>query len=87
MDLTERNPNANADARDNGLPGARPLKIRTHGVMPITCILIVQIFYELHVLRKIACQSVCSLTVRIIAFQAIDPGSTPGRRSFFSFYY
>ncbi len=25
--------------------------------------------------------SVCSPTVRIIAFQAIDPGSTPGRRS------
>jgi hypothetical protein len=24
--------------------------------------------------------SVCSPTVRIIAFQAIDPGSTPGRR-------
>ncbi len=27
---------------------------------------------------KITC--VCSPTVRIIAFQAIDPGSTPGRR-------
>ena len=27
--------------------------------------------------------SVCSPTVRIIAFQAIDPGSTPGRRIFF----
>ncbi len=26
-------------------------------------------------------KSVCSPTVRIIAFQAIDPGSTPGRRS------
>jgi hypothetical protein len=25
--------------------------------------------------------SVCSPTVRIIAFQAIDPGSTPGRRT------
>jgi hypothetical protein len=25
-------------------------------------------------------ESVCSPTVRIIAFQAIDPGSTPGRR-------
>ena len=25
-------------------------------------------------------QSICSPTVRIIAFQAIDPGSTPGRR-------
>lgn len=25
--------------------------------------------------------SVCSPTVRIIAFQAIDPGSTPGKRS------
>ena len=24
--------------------------------------------------------SVCSPTVRIIAFQAIDPGSTPGKR-------
>ena len=28
-------------------------------------------------------KSVCSPTVRIIAFQAIDPGSTPGRRIFF----
>jgi hypothetical protein len=27
-----------------------------------------------------ACASVCSPTVRIIAFQAIDPGSTPGKR-------
>lgn len=27
--------------------------------------------------------SVCSPTVRIIAFQAIDPGSTPGKRIFF----
>ena len=26
--------------------------------------------------------SVCSPTVRIIAFQAIDPGSTPGRRNY-----
>ena len=25
-------------------------------------------------------QGVCSPTVRIIAFQAIDPGSTPGKR-------
>ena len=25
---------------------------------------------------------VCSPTVRIIAFQAIDPGSTPGKRKF-----
>ncbi len=30
--------------------------------------------------QLIAC--VCSPTVRIIAFQAIDPGSTPGRRTF-----
>ena len=30
--------------------------------------------------------SVCSPTVRIIAFQAIDPGSTPGRRNFFPFF-
>jgi hypothetical protein len=29
-------------------------------------------------------QSVCSPTVRIIAFQAIDPGSTPGKRIYFS---
>nr|GFC48284.1 hypothetical protein [Tanacetum cinerariifolium] len=28
------------------------------------------------------CGSVCSPTVRIIAFQAIDPGSTPGKRTF-----
>nr|GMC49387.1 hypothetical protein MARPO_0199s0011 [Ipomoea batatas]GMC51293.1 hypothetical protein MARPO_0199s0011 [Ipomoea batatas] len=27
---------------------------------------------------------VCSPTVRIIAFQAIDPGSTPGKRRHFS---
>ena len=27
-------------------------------------------------------QSVCSPTVRIIAFQAIDPGSTPGKRNY-----
>ena len=30
-------------------------------------------------------KSVCSPTVRIIAFQAIDPGSTPGRRINFLF--
>ena len=31
--------------------------------------------------------SVCSPTVRIIAFQAIDPGSTPGKRKLvFSFF-
>jgi hypothetical protein len=32
-------------------------------------------------------QRVCSPTVRIIAFQAIDPGSTPGRRIYFSTLY
>ena len=32
-------------------------------------------------------KSVCSPTVRIIAFQAIDPGSTPGRRIDFVFYF
>jgi hypothetical protein len=31
-------------------------------------------------------RSVCSPTVRIIAFQAIDPGSTPGRRSHFLYF-
>jgi hypothetical protein len=31
--------------------------------------------------------SVCSPTVRIIAFQAIDPGSTPGRRIFLFFAF
>ena len=30
---------------------------------------------------KLSTISVCSPTVRIIAFQAIDPGSTPGKRS------
>ena len=41
-----------------------------------TCIQIKE--YNLN--DKDAC--VCSPTVRIIAFQAIDPGSTPGRRIF-----
>nr|GMC46984.1 hypothetical protein MARPO_0199s0011 [Ipomoea batatas] len=30
---------------------------------------------------------VCSPTVRIIAFQAIDPGSTPGKRRHFSVFF
>lgn len=33
-------------------------------------------------IEESALRSVCSPTVRIIAFQAIDPGSTPGRRTF-----
>ena len=31
-------------------------------------------------------ESVCSPTVRIIAFQAIDPGSTPGKRNFLDLF-
>jgi hypothetical protein len=40
--------------------------------------------FEAYLLKKIIVhnKSVCSPTVRIIAFQAIDPGSTPGRRIF-----
>ena len=30
--------------------------------------------------------SVGGVTVSIVAFQAIDPGSTPGQRIFFSFH-
>jgi hypothetical protein len=43
--------------------------------------------YKFYVQKTNECslhQSVCSPTVRIIAFQAIDPGSTPGRRNFLS---
>ena len=39
---------------------------------------------------KLSTISVCSPTVRIIAFQAIDPGSTPGKRIAFTiidFYF
>ena len=35
----------------------------------------------------VSIQRVCSPTVRIIAFQAIDPGSTPGKRKKFSFFW
>jgi hypothetical protein len=41
-------------------------------------------WFLFNILQNLSCfmchESVCSPTVRIIAFQAIDPGSTPGRR-------
>ena len=32
-------------------------------------------------------QSVGGVTVSMVAFQAVDPGSTPGRRTFFISYF
>ena len=40
-----------------------------------------------HLLKLFKCSSVGGVTVSMVAFQAVDPGSTPGRRTFFFFLH
>ena len=69
-------------------------QVSTYELLP-TCFILFIVCSYLHILSSYRLEmktstnqsfSVCSPTVRIIAFQAIDPGSTPGRRILFDLY-